>query len=215
MATPPTAEVYRHERLEGIRPAARRTPRPPGRLRLSDAIADLELEITLPQRPLDRQDLVDVTQRQDRSFSVGNWIALAKGTLPSFSWKMPVNQSFTCEAGSKIWGFPKTVERIEFDYSREDSFHALLEMDGEKVFEMRVPRGRGQSPPAMELTAYSYIDGKPHETRFTQRSEGVGMHFGGRAVELRLGDHPIARTLRGLGLPKKPLMTVWTERRWS
>jgi hypothetical protein len=143
---------------------------------------------------------------------VGNWIALARGGLPSFSWKMPVNQSFTCDAGAGIWGFPKTVERIDFDYSREASFHCLLEMGGRKVFEIRLPRGGNQTPSPMQLTAYSYIKGVPHQTAFTQRSEGVGTHFGGSGVELSLGTHPIAETLRELGLPKKPLMTMWTQK---
>jgi hypothetical protein len=50
---------------------------------------------------------------------IGAWLAMAKGGLPSYSWKMPVNQSFTRDAGAIIWGFPKTVERIDFDYSQE------------------------------------------------------------------------------------------------
>ena len=30
--------------------------------------------------------------------------------LGSYIYKLPVNQSFTCDAGCQIWGFPKSVE---------------------------------------------------------------------------------------------------------
>ena len=136
------------------------------------------------------------------------WRAMARGGLPSFSWKMPVDQSFTCEAGSTIWGFPKTVERIDFDSSRDGRFHGLLEMDGKKVFEIDMPRGGDRAQPATSGLAYSTIEGVPHQTVFTQRSSQLGVHRGSR-VELSLGNHAIADNLRSLGLPKKPLMATW------
>ena len=139
---------------------------------------------------------------------ISAWRAMASGGLPSFSWKMPVNQSFTRDAGAMIWGFPKTVERIEFDDSREGRFHGLLEMDGQKVFEIDMPRGGDQVQPNTKGLAYSYIEGVPHETVFTQQTRELGVSRGGR-VELRLGNHPIAENLRSLGLPKKPLMATW------
>ena len=52
--------------------------------------------------------------------------AEADGT---FIYKLPVNQPFTCEAGCTIWGFPKTVEEIAFEYSDEEAA-CRLEMDG-------------------------------------------------------------------------------------
>jgi hypothetical protein len=139
---------------------------------------------------------------------LGAWRAMANGGLPSFCWKMPVNQSFTREAGSTIWGFPKTIERIDFDYSREGRFRGLLEMDGKKVFEIDMPRGGDKAQPATQGLGYTTIEGVPHQTAFTQRSSELGVYRGGR-VKLSLGDHPISDDLRSLGLPKKPLMATW------
>jgi hypothetical protein len=139
---------------------------------------------------------------------LGAWIAMVRGALPSYSWKMPVNQSFTRDAGAILWGFPKTVERIDFDYGREGRFRGRLEMDGEKVFEIDMPRGGNRSQPAGSAIAYSYIDGVPHQTTFTQHASQLGVSLG-RSVEITLGRHPIADALRALGLPKKPLATTW------
>ncbi len=139
---------------------------------------------------------------------LGAWLGMAKGGLASYCWKMPVNQSFTRDAGATIWGFPKTVERIDFDYSKEGRFRGRLDMDGRKVFEIEMPRGGDKERPASSSLAYSYIEGVPHATRFTQGASQMGAG-GGKDVELTLGDHPIADDLRALGLPKKSLMTTW------
>jgi hypothetical protein len=121
---------------------------------------------------------------------------------------MPVDQSFTRDAGAIIWGFPKTIERIDFDYSREGRFGGRLEMDGETVFEIDMPRGGDKSRPRGAGIAYSKIEGVPHRTAFTQQTSELGVRRGGE-VEISLGTHAIADDLRALGLPKKPLMATW------
>ena len=143
---------------------------------------------------------------------IGAFMDMGRGSLAAFSYKMPVNQSFTCEAGSTIWGFPKTVERIDFDYGTEGRFGALLEMEGRKVFELSMQRGGDGARAEMALESYSYINGIPHTTPFVQTSSGMGIKLGGGGFSLSLGDHPLAITLRELGLPKRPLMTMWTEK---
>ena len=139
---------------------------------------------------------------------IGAWLAMARGGLPSYSWKMPVDQSFTRDAGATIWGFPKTVERIDFDYSREGRFRGHLAMDGETVFEIEMPRGGQAERPESPMIGYTYIEGIPHSVSSTQVSSQMGSG-GGKQVEITLGNHPIADDLRSLGLPKKPLMTTW------
>ncbi|MGH0031332.1 MAG: acetoacetate decarboxylase family protein, partial [Myxococcota bacterium] len=58
----------------------------------------------------------------------------------SYIHKLPVDQSFTCEAGCRIWGFPKSVEEIDFTYA-DDSATCRLTMDGRHVLTLTVPRG--------------------------------------------------------------------------
>lgn len=141
---------------------------------------------------------------------LGAWLAMmGKGeSLSSYSWKMPVNQSFTRDAGAIIWGFPKTVERIDFDYSNEGRLRGYLEMDGKKVFEIDLPCVGDKDRPASPMKGYTYIEGVPHSVSSTTTSSQMGAG-GGKDVEITLGDHPIADELRALGLPKKPLMTTW------
>jgi hypothetical protein len=132
----------------------------------------------------------------------------------TYIYKLPVNQSFTCEAGARIWGFPKTVEEITYAYT-DDRATGTLVMDGRHVFTLTLPRGEpAPGTPAdapMEGVTYTYIDGRPHRTRFTTGGAGTIVIAGGEGTSLVLGTHPIADALRSLGLPAAPMLTTWTE----
>lgn len=129
----------------------------------------------------------------------------------SYIYRLPVNQSFTRDAGFEIWGFPKTVEEIDFQY-QDGSARCRLEMDGKHVFTLRVPRGGDGSTPDTETLGYTMIEGIAHRNVFTRGGSGEQTVPGGEGVELELGDHPIADELRGLGLPEAtPLLSAWSE----
>ena len=131
----------------------------------------------------------------------------------TFIYKLPVNQAFTCEAGCTIWGFPKTVGKIDYSYD-DESATCRLEMEGQHVFTLSLPRAQAQegaAPPADTAgPTYTYINGVAHRTTFTTGGDTV-VSAGGTGVELTLGTHPIADQLRELGLPKPPLMSTWNE----
>jgi hypothetical protein len=131
--------------------------------------------------------------------------------LGSYIYKLPVNQSFTCEAGCRIWGFPKSVEEIDFTYA-DDSATCKLTMGGQHVLTLTVPRGGDGETPDQGAVGYTLIEGIPHSNVFTRGGRGEQTVPGGSGVVLELGDHPIADELRSLGLPDlTPLLSAWTE----
>ena len=131
--------------------------------------------------------------------------------LGSYIYKLPVNQSFTCEAGCRIWGFPKSVEEIDFAYA-DDSATCRLTMDGQHVLTLTVPRGGDGETPDEQAVGYTLIEGVPHSNVFTRGGRGEQTVPGGEGVVLELGDHPIAGELRSLGLPNAaPLLSAWSE----
>lgn len=125
---------------------------------------------------------------------------------------LPVDQSFTCEAGCTIWGFPKTVQQISADYGN-DAVAWTLTMDGQLVLRITVPRSGTDEMPDMDIHTYTYVAGVPHRTQFTQGGTGAQVLLGGDGVSLELGDHPIAKELGALGLATgaEAAMTTWTE----
>jgi hypothetical protein len=139
---------------------------------------------------------------------VGNIAAFLRTKLGTYIHRLPVNQSFTRDAGCGIWGFPKTVEEITID-DRDGRSQCTLTSEGRHVLTFSVPRGGKQRLPDTEMVTYSRIDGVTHRTSFVSGAAGVGFHLGG--AELALGDHPIAQELGRLGLPKRALLSVWME----
>jgi len=122
---------------------------------------------------------------------------------------LPVDQSFTNEAGNVIWGFPKSVQQIDVTLL-DGAARWVLTMDGELVLDITFPRGGTDDMPQMELATYTLIDGAPHVTAFSQGGSGSSISFG--PVALTLGSHPVAKELASLGLPDAPVvLTTWTE----
>jgi hypothetical protein len=139
---------------------------------------------------------------------LGAWFDIASNRIGTWIWKLPVDQSFTCEAGRTIWGFPKSVETVEI--TRENgTVRCRLEVDGAHVLTLSVPRGGAKTLPEQATATYTLIEGVAHRTRFTQGGSGVGFAVGGARLEL--GTHGIADALGALGLPKRALFTMWTE----
>jgi hypothetical protein len=138
----------------------------------------------------------------------GGLLDVARGRFATFIHWLPVDQGFTRDAGEQIWGFPKTVERIDFHYE-DDRAVCRLVSGAKPVLTLSLPRGGKRSLPDREMATYTYIHGVPHRVRFTSGAEGFGVRLGG--AELSLGDHPYADRLRSLGLPRRALMSTWME----
>lgn len=134
----------------------------------------------------------------------------SEGEAGTFITHLPVDQGFTCAAGRRIWGFPKSVEDIRLDRT-DDSATCTLRMDGQLVLRLTLPAGGDDEMPAMPMTTYSMLDGRPHATPFTQGGTGAQVQAGGDGVTLELSDHPLAKDLAALGLPAIAEMATWTE----
>jgi hypothetical protein len=131
----------------------------------------------------------------------------ADDVVGSFIYRMPVDQEFTCEAGNKVMGFPKTVEKL----SRTDADGRTTfawEVDGQVELAISFPTVDGSGEPApVESVSYSYLDGKPYATPLT-------LDLGTAAIDpaeitIELGAGAAAEELRSLGLPKAPDAAMW------
>lgn len=129
--------------------------------------------------------------------------------IGSFVYRMPVNQAFTCEAGNRVMGFPKTVETLDASYTESSATFRLETADG-FALALTVPRAPATgTPERIEAVSYSYLDGRPYGTTLSM-DMGTGF-VDAAAVGLELGTGPIADELRSLGLPTAPDMCTWGE----
>lgn len=139
---------------------------------------------------------------------VGPLLDMLRGRISTFIIWLPVDQEFTREAGETMWGFPKTIEKIDFDHAGARA-ECTLTSGGRRVLTLSMPRSGTHRMPGNAMTTYTMMNGRTFATRFVSTSDGVG--YFRRGVELSLGDHPMASKLRELGLPKSPLAAVWME----
>jgi hypothetical protein len=125
----------------------------------------------------------------------------------AFIHHLPVDQSFTLEAGTKIWGYPKVM--ADFTVREGNPFSFDVTIDGQFAVGMDFRRGlpmpaaltsRPQSNPT-----YSYRDGVLRETIGEMTMHDVRYRLGG--AQVRLGEHPYAKELAALGFPKRALVS--------
>jgi hypothetical protein len=128
------------------------------------------------------------------------------GTGAFVHW-LPVDQGFTLEAGRTIWGFPKELAEIDLRLSSPYK-RCVLRKDGRLVLDLLLKPGlpalgRGTVAP---LDAYTHHDGATRRTSWSMSLRGVRTPPGGALI--RLGNHPVAKELSELGLPKHAVLSV-------
>jgi hypothetical protein len=154
-----------------------------------------------------------VRERGRRSLPlIGTMLDFQKGRIGAYIHQLPVNGEFTCAAGNEIWGFPKSVCDIQL--TRHDGKQTTVwNKDGRHVLTHTLVMPQSKSVRTANATSYSFRNGILYKTPTEMTVENVGAKFFGGAT-LELGDHPIADELRGLGLPKRALLTTYVPR-WS
>jgi Acetoacetate decarboxylase (ADC) len=135
----------------------------------------------------------------------GDWSPRALQSAGAFIHHLPVDQEFTLEAGTKIWGYPKVMADFTIREGRQFGFD--LTIDGQLALGMEFRPGLPipSSPRTQVQRSYSHRDGVTRETPFEMTMTGARYRPGG--VRIRLGDHPYAKELASLGFPKRALFS--------
>jgi hypothetical protein len=123
----------------------------------------------------------------------------------AFIHHLPVDQPFTLEAGTTIWGFPKVMADFTIRDGRQFGFDVSI--DGQLMVGMEFRPGLPipMTPGTQTQRSYSHRDGVTREIPFDMTLTGVRYRLGGARV--RLGEHPYAKELASLGFPKRALLS--------
>jgi len=128
----------------------------------------------------------------------------ALGDAAAFIHHLPVDQAFTLEAGRTIWGFPK----IMADFTVHDGHPFAFDVGENGQMIARMEFGRALPIPSFRskpqiLKTYTFADGTTREVPWEMKTSEIRLRPGG--VKLSLGDHPYAKELASLGLPKRAM----------
>lgn len=128
-------------------------------------------------------------------------------TAGAFVHHLPVDQTFTLEAGRTIWGYPKVL--ADFTTREGHQFGFDVSVDGQLILGMEfrpgVPIPARFTSGVQTYRTFSHTDGITRET--VGESSVTGVRYRGGGVQLRLGDHRWAQELASLGLPKRALVS--------
>lgn len=123
----------------------------------------------------------------------------------AFIHHLPVDQPFTLEAGTKIWGYPKVMADFTIRDGRQFGFDLTIENQFVLGMEFSPGLPIPLAPSEQVQRSYSHRDGVTREIPFEMSLSGARNRLGG--VRMRLGEHPYAKELASLGFPKRALVS--------
>ena len=131
---------------------------------------------------------------------------------------LPVTGRLSRLAGTTIWGYAKTEERIDVTLGDTRATWALRRRRGRThVLTISFPRGGHGSSTGVTLPTYTLRNGHAARALFVRTGRGERTLAGSGAVTLSLGDgartrDPLVAVLNRLGLPSAPvILHSWTE----
>jgi hypothetical protein len=117
---------------------------------------------------------------------------------------LPVTGTIPRNGGRGIWGYPKFVADMHFTITPE-YYECRLAEEEEHIFTMRAARKGWFRKDRKPLVTYTVKDGRLIKTTVAQQGS-YRMSFGFAGSFVLFGRHPVAESIRQLGLGPRPLL---------
>jgi len=154
-----------------------------------------------------------VFDRQMTAFS-GLMAAIRESGYPGFGvvvMHLPVTRVEARDAGRGEWGYTKFLADMHFSISPEYMECRMLEGQA-PILDLRLKRKGFYLRDKKPLTTFSVRNGDLIKTVIPQTAtKRISLMPGGSSLEL--GDHPVAESIRSLGISARPFMSVYFPER--
>ena len=147
--------------------------------------------------------------QQQRGVFEGLFRRLALRDMSLLVLHLPVTTQEARGAGWEMWGYPKHVERIDYDESGADVKFELGWKSGTDIA-VNVPKAGGFGVPAFPVTSFTVKGTDVIRTKIPARFSAA-LHRG-RGASLTLGEGPVSETLKSLETEETPLFTLTSTR---
>ncbi len=133
-------------------------------------------------------------------------LQMLRRSYTAYVWKLPVTTEIARAGGVDLYGYPKFIADIVFKRS-PDKIECELSENGKKILTLGgkvLPTSKGAH---IRYRTYSMFGEIPLVANVVVNPIEYAQSMNGGAAWLDLGaEHPIAVTLKGLGLSAKPMM---------
>ena len=154
-----------------------------------------------------------VYDRQMTAFS-GLLAAIRESNYPGFGvvvMHLPVTRVEARDAGRGEWGYTKFLADMHFSISPEYMQCRMLEGEA-PILDLRLKRKGFYLRDKKPLTTFSVRNGDLIKTVIPQTAtKRISLMPGGSGLEL--GDHPVAESIRSLGISARPFMSAYFPER--
>lgn len=129
---------------------------------------------------------------------------MARRYFTAYVWQLPVTTERARRGGVEMYGYPKFLADITF--AKENGMLACkLSEGGKNILTLKGQQLKTGVEKVNRFKTYSLKDGVPLAANIYMNPVEFGKSMSGKAAELTLGDHNIARQLREIKLSEKPL----------
>lgn len=132
-------------------------------------------------------------------------LQMRRASYSVYIWQLPVTTEIARKGGVEFYGYPKFLADITFDKG-PDSVTCRLAEQGREILSLEGKVLPTQGRKKQSYLTYSVIDDVPITGRALIDALEFARSLDGTGATLTLGDHPIADTLRHLGLSARPMM---------
>jgi hypothetical protein len=129
---------------------------------------------------------------------------MARRYFTAYVWQLPVTTERARRGGVEMYGYPKFLADISF--SREnDTLTCTLSEDGKNILTLKGQKLKTSVEKVNRFKTFSVKDGVPLAANVYMNPIEFGKSMSGKAAQLTLGNHDIAKKLQEIKLSPKPL----------
>jgi hypothetical protein len=129
---------------------------------------------------------------------------MARRYFTAYVWQLPVTTERARKGGVEMYGYPKFLADISF--SREnDALTCTLSEGGKNILVLKGQKLKTSPEKVNRFKTFSVKDGVPLAANVYMNPIEFGKSMSGKAAQLTLGNHDIAKKLQEINLSPKPL----------
>src|SRR5262249_32650097 len=107
--------------------------------------------------------------------------------LGLYTWALPVTDQHSCDSGRMVWGYPKTLQDLEFIYEPNSVTCTLRRRRQEaSVLKFTLPVGGSGSTTDVPIYSYTMREGVAYRSIFVRSGRAERIRSGGQGVQLVL-----------------------------
>ena len=199
-------EVERHLQDTGLKPALFFFGKPVVAIGLiqykeSDLGAYNEIILSIP-----------VVRKDHHANYLSNWFDLYAGFEKrkggQYIIHIPVTSQVSVDGGRNLWGYPKTLEPIQHQFSKNRISSSLDDQDGNPIMTWKGSLGPGILIPTMNLMTYSFMEDQLMKTNVDVKAQMKWYPFANIQLTVDNNGSKMAEDIQLMGLDKRKPLAV-------